>query len=59
MRPGEKLTDDRVIDETGSIVTAVLHFAYEIWKDLGKRPELIPPYFANKSRSSKWRPTRM
>ena len=48
LRPGEKLTDDRVIDETGSIVTAVLHFAYEIWKDLGKRSELIPPYFANK-----------
>lgn len=48
LRPGEKITDDRVIDETGSMVTAVLHFAYEIWKDLGKRPELIPPYFANK-----------
>jgi alkanesulfonate monooxygenase SsuD/methylene tetrahydromethanopterin reductase-like flavin-dependent oxidoreductase (luciferase family) len=48
LRPGEKLTDDRVIDETGSMVTAVLHFAYEIWHDLGKRPELIPPYFASK-----------
>ena len=48
LRPGEKLTDDRVIDETGSMVTAVLHFAYEIWKDLGKRSELVPPYFANK-----------
>jgi alkanesulfonate monooxygenase SsuD/methylene tetrahydromethanopterin reductase-like flavin-dependent oxidoreductase (luciferase family) len=48
LRPGEKLTDDRVIDETGSMVTAILHFAYEIWKDLGQRPELIPPYFANK-----------
>ncbi len=48
LRPGEKLTDDRVIDETGSMVAAVLHFAYEIWKDLGKKPELIPPYFANK-----------
>jgi alkanesulfonate monooxygenase SsuD/methylene tetrahydromethanopterin reductase-like flavin-dependent oxidoreductase (luciferase family) len=48
LRPGEKITDDRVIEETGSIVTAVLHFAYEIWKDLDKRPELIPPYFANK-----------
>jgi alkanesulfonate monooxygenase SsuD/methylene tetrahydromethanopterin reductase-like flavin-dependent oxidoreductase (luciferase family) len=48
LRPGEKLTDDRVIDETGSMVTAILHFAYEIWKNLGKRPELVPPYFANK-----------
>ncbi len=48
LRPGEKLTDDRVIDETGSMVAAVLHFAYEIWKDLGKRPELIPPYFSDR-----------
>jgi alkanesulfonate monooxygenase SsuD/methylene tetrahydromethanopterin reductase-like flavin-dependent oxidoreductase (luciferase family) len=48
LRPGEKLSDERVVEETGSMVTAVLHFAYEIWKDLGKRPELVPPYFANK-----------
>jgi alkanesulfonate monooxygenase SsuD/methylene tetrahydromethanopterin reductase-like flavin-dependent oxidoreductase (luciferase family) len=48
LRPGEKLTDQRVIDETGSMVTAVLHFAYEIWKDLGKKNQLIPPYFADK-----------
>jgi alkanesulfonate monooxygenase SsuD/methylene tetrahydromethanopterin reductase-like flavin-dependent oxidoreductase (luciferase family) len=47
LRPGEKLTDDRVIDETGSFVSAILHFAYEIWKDMGKKDELIPPYFAN------------
>jgi alkanesulfonate monooxygenase SsuD/methylene tetrahydromethanopterin reductase-like flavin-dependent oxidoreductase (luciferase family) len=48
LRPGEKLTDARVVDETGSMVTAILHFAYEIWKDLGKEDQLIPPYFANK-----------
>ena len=48
LRPGEKLTDERVIQETGSYVTAILHFAYEIWKDLGKKEELIPPYFKNK-----------
>jgi alkanesulfonate monooxygenase SsuD/methylene tetrahydromethanopterin reductase-like flavin-dependent oxidoreductase (luciferase family) len=47
LRPGEKLTDDRVIDETGSFVSAILHFAYEIWKDMGKKDELIPPYFVN------------
>src|SRR5579863_6863304 len=47
LKPGEKLTDDRVIDETGSFVSAILHFAYEIWKDLGKKDELIPSYFAN------------
>ncbi len=47
LRPGEKLTDDRVIDETGSFVSAVLHFAYEIWKDMGKQEALIPPYFAD------------
>jgi alkanesulfonate monooxygenase SsuD/methylene tetrahydromethanopterin reductase-like flavin-dependent oxidoreductase (luciferase family) len=47
LRPGEKLTDDRVIDETGSMVTCVLHFAYEIWKQRGEKDELIPPFFAN------------
>jgi len=45
LRPGEKLTSERVIRETGSQVTAALHFYYEIWKDLGKRDELIPPFF--------------
>jgi 5,10-methylenetetrahydromethanopterin reductase len=47
LRPGEKLTDDRVIDETGSWVMCELHFFYEIWKDLGEKDELIPPHFAN------------
>ena len=37
LRPGEKLTDDRVIDETGSWVMCELHFFYEIGKTLGKR----------------------
>jgi alkanesulfonate monooxygenase SsuD/methylene tetrahydromethanopterin reductase-like flavin-dependent oxidoreductase (luciferase family) len=45
LRPGEKLTDERVIQETGSYVTALLHFAYEIWSDLGRKDELIPSYF--------------
>ena len=47
LRPGDKLTDDRVIEETGSYVSAILHFTYEIWKDLGKKDELIPPYLKN------------
>jgi len=47
LRAGDKLTDDRVIDETGSVVTCVLHFAWEIWKQHGEKDELIPPFFAD------------
>jgi alkanesulfonate monooxygenase SsuD/methylene tetrahydromethanopterin reductase-like flavin-dependent oxidoreductase (luciferase family) len=47
LRPGEKLTDERVINETGSQVACVLHFAWEIWRQLGKKDELVPPFFAN------------
>ena len=47
LRPGEKLTDERVINETGSQVACTLHFAYEIWKQRGEKDELIPPFFAN------------
>ncbi len=47
LRPGEKLTDERVINQTGSWVTCELHFFYEIWKKEGERDELIPPHFAN------------
>ena len=47
LRPGEKLTDERVVNETGSMVTCVLHFAYEIWEQLGRKDESIPPFFAN------------
>jgi 5,10-methylenetetrahydromethanopterin reductase len=47
LRPGEKLTADRVVNETGSWVTCELHFFYEIWKKLGEKDELIPSYFAN------------
>ncbi len=47
LRPGEKLTDDRIVDETGSWVTCELHFFYEIWKQSGEKDDLIPPYFAN------------
>jgi len=45
MRPGERLSDDRVVDEMGAVVTVLLHFAYEIWEQLGRRDEFVPPYF--------------
>jgi alkanesulfonate monooxygenase SsuD/methylene tetrahydromethanopterin reductase-like flavin-dependent oxidoreductase (luciferase family) len=32
LKPGEKLTSDRVIDECGSQVAAIIHFVYEIYK---------------------------
>lgn len=47
LQPGEKLTDDRVIDQTGSIVTMNLHFTYELWNDHGRPEEMIPPHFAD------------
>lgn len=47
LRPGEKLTDQRVIDEVGSWVTCELHFYYEIWKKAGEKDELIPAHFAD------------
>ncbi len=47
LRPGDKLSDERVIDETGSMVTCVLHFAWEVWKQHGEKDELIPPFFAD------------
>jgi alkanesulfonate monooxygenase SsuD/methylene tetrahydromethanopterin reductase-like flavin-dependent oxidoreductase (luciferase family) len=47
LRRGEKLSDERVINETGSIVTTLLHFAYEIWEQLGRKDQLIPPCFAS------------
>jgi 5,10-methylenetetrahydromethanopterin reductase len=47
LRRGEKLSDERVINESGSIVTTLLHFAYEIWEQLGRKDQLIPPCFAS------------
>jgi alkanesulfonate monooxygenase SsuD/methylene tetrahydromethanopterin reductase-like flavin-dependent oxidoreductase (luciferase family) len=47
LQPGEKLTDERVINETGAWVMCELHFFYEIWKEMGERDELIPPHFVN------------
>ena len=45
LQPGDELTDDRVIDETGSWVACELHFYYELWKDSGENDAIIPEYF--------------
>jgi len=42
LNPGEKLTSDRVIDECGSQVAAVIHFVYEIYK-YTKNESVVPP----------------
>ena len=47
LRAGERLTSDRVIDQTGAQVTSALHFAYETWKSRGKSDDAIPPFFRN------------
>ena len=47
LRSGEKLTDERVINEVGSWVTCELHFFYEIWKKSGENNEMVPAHFAN------------
>jgi len=35
LKPGEQLTDDRVIDQVGSMVTASLHFFWELAQQAG------------------------
>jgi len=45
LRPGDKLTDARIIDETGAWVACELHFFYEVWKDNGCNDAIIPPHF--------------
>lgn len=47
LRAGEKLTSERVIDETGSQVACNLHLNYEMWLFGGKKDEVVPPSFAN------------
>ncbi len=47
LRPGEKLTSERVINETGAQVASALHFAYEAWKTRGRSDDVIPPFFRN------------
>lgn len=47
LRPGEKLTHALVIDATGSRVTCVRRFAWEIWQQHGEKDGLIPPFFVD------------
>ncbi len=44
LKPGEDLASERVIEECGSWVAAILHFVYEIFQFTGKE-EVIPPAF--------------
>jgi alkanesulfonate monooxygenase SsuD/methylene tetrahydromethanopterin reductase-like flavin-dependent oxidoreductase (luciferase family) len=46
LRPGEKLSDDRVIEASGSWVVCCIHFVYEVWQ-YTKNDEVIPEYFQN------------
>ena len=45
LQPGDKVSDQRVIDETGSWIGCELHFYYEVWKDNGCNDALIPAHF--------------
>ena len=47
LKPGEKLTSERVVNQTGAMVTTFLHFNYEIWEQFGRKDELILPEFAD------------
>jgi alkanesulfonate monooxygenase SsuD/methylene tetrahydromethanopterin reductase-like flavin-dependent oxidoreductase (luciferase family) len=46
LRPGEKLTDTRVIETAGSWVVTALHFVYEVWR-YTKDDNVIPGYMRN------------
>ena len=43
LEAGEKLTDDRVIDQVGAWTNNILHFVYEIYA-LGGDEEMVPEY---------------
>ncbi len=46
LQPGEQLTSERVINECGSQVAAVLHFVYEVYK-YTQNEEVVPPPLKN------------
>ena len=46
LRPGEKLTDTRVVETAGSWVVTALHFIYEVWR-YTKDDSVIPGYMRN------------
>lgn len=43
LAPGEKLTDDRVVDDASSWAIAALHFVYEIWR-FRQDDSVVPDY---------------
>jgi hypothetical protein len=47
LRPSERLTSERVINQTGAQVTSALHFAYENWKSRSQLDEAIPSFLRN------------
>jgi hypothetical protein len=47
LRPGEPLSSERVVNETGAQVASALHFVYETWKTRGQSDDAIPPFFRN------------
>ncbi len=46
LRPGEKLTDERVIERAGSWVAVAVHFVYEVWR-YTKDDSVVPDYMKN------------
>lgn len=46
LKPGEKLTSERVIERSGSWVAVSIHFVYEIWR-YTKDDSVVPDYMKN------------
>ncbi|MDA0822593.1 MAG: LLM class flavin-dependent oxidoreductase [Proteobacteria bacterium] len=46
LRPGEKLTDERIIERAGSWVAVAIHFVYEVWR-YTKDDAVVPDYMKN------------
>ncbi|MGH7987944.1 MAG: LLM class flavin-dependent oxidoreductase [Candidatus Binataceae bacterium] len=47
LHPGEALTSERVINQTGAQVASALHFVYETWRSRRRDDDAIPPFFRN------------
>ena len=43
LRPGEKITDERIVDIAAPWVSTMIHFVYEIWR-YTKNDEVVPDY---------------
>ncbi|MGE0821850.1 MAG: LLM class flavin-dependent oxidoreductase [Candidatus Binatia bacterium] len=46
LKPGEAVNSDRVIDECGSMVACIIHYAYEIYSQT-KSEDAVPPFLKN------------